>query len=111
MSDIKTPTTQNNNTSAAPPAPAGASASAGAAVTLPAGSYHVENFRRRSRCIFVFACMAAAFVIITVININSGNVHISVGEIARAIFLREGTDKTLEIIWTIRLPNPQPSSI
>lgn len=68
------------------------------------GGYHAENFRRRSRCLFVFICMAAAFVIITVININSGNVHISIGEIARAIFLREGQEKVLDIIWTIRLP-------
>ena len=73
--------------------------------TLPGGGgYHAENFRRRSRCVMVFIIMAAAFVVITVININSGNVHISVGEIARAIFLREGTEKNLDIIWTIRLP-------
>lgn len=69
-----------------------------------AGGYHAENFRRRSRCVAVFLIMAAAFAVITVININSGNVHISVGEIARAIFLREGTEKTMDIIWTIRLP-------
>lgn len=115
MSDNKSPTTEKNNSSAAKQAPApvpgsigDASApvtnSAGAAPTLPAGGFHAENFRRRSRCVFVFVCMAAAFVIITIININSGNVHISITEIARAIFLREGTDKTMDIIWTIRLP-------
>ena len=72
--------------------------------TITTNGYHAENFRRRSRCIVVFLCMAAAFAVITVININSGNVHIGIGEIARAIFLHEGTEKDLEIIWTIRLP-------
>ena len=68
------------------------------------GGFHAENFRRRTRCVIVFVVMLAAFAVITVININSGNVHISVGEIARAIFLHEGTEKNLDIIWTIRLP-------
>ena len=45
--------------------------------------------------------MAAAFAVITVININSGNVHIGIGEIARAIFLHEGTEKDLEIITSV----------
>ena len=30
--------------------------------TIESGGYHAENFRRRSRCVFVFICMAAAFV-------------------------------------------------
>ena len=68
------------------------------------GGFHAENFRRRTRCALVFILMLAAFAVITVVNINSGNVHISVGEIARAIFLHEGTEKNLDIIWTIRLP-------
>ena len=68
------------------------------------GGYHAENFRRRTRCAIVFAIMIAAFAVVIVININSGNVHISVSEIAKAIFLREGQDKVLDIIWTIRLP-------
>lgn len=71
---------------------------------LAAGGFHAENFRRRSRYTFVFLLMLIAFVIISIININSGNVHISVGDIARAIFYREGEEKTLDIIWTIRLP-------
>ena len=68
------------------------------------GGYHAENFRRRTRCVIVFAVMIAAFAVTIVININSGNVHIGVGEIAKAIFMREGPDKILDIIWTIRLP-------
>ncbi len=66
--------------------------------------YHEANFRRRTRCVIVFAVMIAAFAVTIVVNINSGNVHIGVGDIARAIFLREGQDKVLDIIWTIRLP-------
>ena len=68
------------------------------------GGYHAENFRRRTRCVIVFGVMIAAFAVTIVININSGNVHIGVGEIAKAIFMREGPDKILDIIWTIRLP-------
>ena len=66
--------------------------------------YHTTNLKRRMRCVTFFVIMAIAFVIITIININSGNVHISVGEIAKAIFLHQGTEKTMDIIWTIRLP-------
>ena len=66
--------------------------------------FHGENARRRLRCAIVFVLMAVAFLVITVVNINSGNVHISVGEIARAIFLRDGSEKTMDIVWTIRLP-------
>ncbi len=43
-----------------------------------AGSFRQENFRRRSRYITVFAVLAAAFCVIIVININSGNVHIPI---------------------------------
>ncbi len=71
---------------------------------LNTSGYHGENLRRRARCLAVFAFLLAAFVVITVVNINSGNVQIGVGEIARAIFLREGSDKTMDIVWTIRLP-------
>ncbi len=75
-----------------------------AELTVENSSFHAENFRRRTRCTIVFVILIAAFAVISVININSGNVHISVGEIARAVFLREGTEKNMDIIWTIRLP-------
>lgn len=32
-----------------------------------------ENFRRRSRYILVFGVLAAAFCVVTVLNINTGN--------------------------------------
>ena len=53
-------------------------------------SFHTENFRKRSRYTFVFVCMIAAFFVITVLNINTGNVHISVPKILRILFLSYG---------------------
>ena len=53
-------------------------------------SFHTENFRKRSRYTFVFVCMIAAFFVITVLNINTGNVHISVPKILRILFLHDG---------------------
>ena len=50
------------------------------------GGYHEANFRRRTRCVIVFAVMIAAFAVTIVVNINSGNVHIGIGDIARAHF-------------------------
>ena len=73
--------------------------------------YHEANLKRKVRCMTIFAMMFVAFVVITIININSGNVHIGVGEIAKAIFLRHGTDKTMDIVWTIRLPRIITSAV
>ena len=67
-------------------------------------SFHTENFRKRSRYTFVFVCMIAAFFVITVLNINTGNVHISVPKILRILFLRDGEAVEYSIIWKIRLP-------
>ena len=73
--------------------------------------YHEANLKRKVRCMTIFAMMFIAFIIITIININSGNVHIGIGEIAKAIFLHQGTDKTMDIIWTIRLPRIITSAV
>ena len=40
-------------------------------------SFHMENFKRRSRYTLVFVLLILAFGLITVLNINTGNVHIS----------------------------------
>ena len=37
-------------------------------------------------------------------NINTGNVHISVENILKIIFLRQGEEMEYNIIWKIRLP-------
>ena len=70
-----------------------------------AGSvYQKEIFKRRSRYILVFSVLTAAFLIVTVLNINTGNVHISLSEIVN-ILLKKATDtKEYSIIWKIRLP-------
>ena len=67
-------------------------------------SFHMENFIRRSRYALVFILLILAFSVITVLNINTGNVNISLSEIAD-ILLKKVTDtKEYSIIWKIRLP-------
>ena len=67
-------------------------------------SFHMENFKRRSRYTLVFVLLILAFGLITVLNINTGNVHISLSEIVN-ILLKKATDtKEYSIIWKIRLP-------
>lgn len=66
--------------------------------------YHAVNAKRHLRYVTVFVLFFAAFVMITIWNINSGNVDISMKEIYRIIFLREGDEMNYNIIWKIRLP-------
>ena len=66
--------------------------------------FHHENFLRRSRYVTVFFVLLIAFGAITVLNINTGNVHISVENILKIIFLRQGEEMEYNIIWKIRLP-------
>ncbi len=69
-----------------------------------AGSFHSENFRRRSRYILVFGVLAVAFFVIIIWNINTGSVKISVPEILK-ILIGHGEGSTeYSIIWRIRLP-------
>ena len=48
--------------------------------------------------------LVAAFWALIVLNINIGSVPISMGKIARILFLRQGEDSQIAIIWKIRLP-------
>ena len=66
---------------------------------------------RRARYAAVFIGLLAAFVLLTVWNINSGSVHISVGDIARIIFLRQGDETQMSIIWKLRLPRIIASAV
>ena len=50
----------------------------------------MENFRRRSRYAVVFIGLIFAFCLITVLNINTGSVHISVPDIFKIIFTKSG---------------------
>ena len=61
-------------------------------------SFHQENFRRRTRYTVVFLILAAVFCVVTVLNINTGNVHIPVPKILRILFLKEGAAKSTELL-------------
>ena len=68
------------------------------------GTFHMENFRRRSRYAAVFAVLAAALFAILILNINTGTTNIPVSRILKIIFLREGAQTEYNIIWKIRMP-------
>ena len=68
------------------------------------GGFHGENFRRRSRYFMVFVILLIAFFVITVLNINTGNVHISIPDIFKIIFTKTGEPTAYNIIWKSRLP-------
>ena len=67
-------------------------------------SFHTENFKRRTRYTIVFLLLLAAFCVITVVNINTGNVPIPVSRILNIIFTKAGAKDEVNIIWKIRLP-------
>ena len=60
--------------------------------------------RQVARYTAVFVVMIVLLAAMTVLNINTGSVHISVGEIARILFTRQGDAVNVDIIHTIRLP-------
>lgn len=68
------------------------------------GTFHMENFRRRSRYAAVFAVLFAALFAIVVLNINTGTTNIPVSRILKILFLREGAQTEYNIIWKIRMP-------
>ena len=64
---------------------------------------HVRALRR-TRYIMVFAVLAAAFLAMIILNINTGSVSISTGKILRILFLKQGEASEVSIIWKIRMP-------
>lgn len=48
--------------------------------------------------------LAAAILIVTVLNINTGSVHIPAGRILRILFTGRGETSEVGIIWKIRMP-------
>lgn len=68
------------------------------------GSFHMENFRRRSRYLAVFLVLIAALFFITVLNINTGTTSISIPRILEILLRRGGEDTEYNIIWKIRMP-------
>ena len=71
--------------------------------TGPVG-YHAANFRRRTRYTLVFASLLAAFVLICILNVNTGNVRIPVSRLLPILISKTGTRDEVNIIWKIRLP-------
>ncbi|MBQ8914280.1 MAG: iron ABC transporter permease [Lachnospiraceae bacterium] len=63
---------------------------------------HISVSRVRYGLFFFF--MFVLFAVITVLNINIGSVNISVPEIFKIIFLKQGDKGYYNIIWHIRLP-------
>ena len=59
---------------------------------------------RRLRYTVVFAVLVAAILIVTVLNINTGSVHIPAGRILRILFTGRGETSEVGIIWKIRMP-------
>lgn len=59
---------------------------------------------RRLRYTVVFAALAAAILIVTVLNINTGSVQIPAGRILRILFTGRGETNEVGIIWKIRMP-------
>ncbi len=73
-------------------------------VSVAADSFHSENLKRKSRYVLVFAIIIALFCIITIWNINAGNVHISMKDVIKILFSKKGDPEQVNIIWRIRLP-------
>ena len=65
---------------------------------LSQSSFHAENARRRARYTAIFVILIAAVFIILVLNINTGNVHISVGRILKILFARAGDKDEINIM-------------
>ena len=54
--------------------------------------------------LFCFVFLTILLAILVIWNVNAGSVPVSVGEIIRIIFMRDGEQKAYQIIWQIRLP-------
>ena len=59
---------------------------------------------RTTRYIIVFGALAAAFLAVIILNINTGSVRIPVGRILKILLLRQGEAREVSIIWRIRMP-------
>ena len=59
---------------------------------------------RRARYIAVFAALSAAFLAMIILNINTGSVRIPAARILRILFLGQGGENEVSIIWKIRMP-------
>ena len=60
-----------------------------------AGAYLVHQARRRARYALVFFVLIAAFCLITVLNINIGNIPIPLKRIVEILFTKTGNPTVL----------------
>ena len=67
-------------------------------------SVETAGAARRLRYTAVFAALAAAILIVTILNINTGSVRIPEGRILRILLTRQGEESEVSIIWRIRMP-------
>lgn len=70
-----------------------------------------NKIKRRTRYAAVFAILAAALIVIAVININAGSIDVSPQDILKIIFFGDGDVKQYNVIWKIRLPRLAMSAI
>jgi iron complex transport system permease protein len=66
---------------------------------------------RRTRYIAVFAGLAAALLVMVILNINTGSVKIPVARILQILLRRQGAAKEVSIIWKIRMPRSLQAAI
>ena len=65
-----------------------------------------SNMKKRGkiRYIFSFVSLAVLLAVLIFWNINAGSVSVSIGDVFRILFRREGDETARNIIWSIRLP-------
>lgn len=66
--------------------------------------YQTNDKGKKIRILIVFTILAVLFFMVTVWNINTGNVNISLREIINILFLKQGDEMLYNIIWKIRMP-------
>ena len=60
--------------------------------------------RGKIRYIFSFVSLAVLLAVLIFWNINAGSVSVSIGDVFRILFQKEGDETARNIIWSIRLP-------
>ena len=64
----------------------------------------MDEKRRAVRYGMVFLFLGLFLLVLFVWNVNSGSIHLSVSEIWKIIFKRQGDETAYNIVWGIRLP-------
>ena len=70
-----------------------------------------RNKHGASRTAIVFVALGILFIAAFFLNINSGSVRLSPGEIFDIVFLRDESHENYNILWKIRLPRMALSAV